>query len=62
YLEMGAPKALTPDQISTLNGLTADTPELDRVVEIDAKGAFSLDLAMRLNDLVLVTLEPVRAA
>jgi len=62
YLEMGAPKALTPDQISTLNGLTADTPELDRVVEIDAKGAFSLDLAMRFNDLVLVTLEPVRAA
>ncbi len=57
YLEMGAPASLTPAQIETLNGLTTDKPEIDRVVVVGAQGTFSADLPMRQNDLLLVTLE-----
>ncbi|MBU4432857.1 MAG: beta-xylosidase [Alphaproteobacteria bacterium] len=58
YLEMGAPNSLTPAQIQALNGLTTDTPEIDRAVTVGAQGTFSLDLPMRQNDIVLVTLKP----
>lgn len=58
YLEMGAPKSLTPAQIQTLNGLTTDAPEIDRLVTVGPRGTLSLDLPMRQNDVALVTLEP----
>jgi xylan 1,4-beta-xylosidase len=57
YLEMGAPKALTPAQVERLGTLTQDAPELERVVSIGRDGAFDLTVPMRSNDIVLVTLE-----
>jgi xylan 1,4-beta-xylosidase len=60
YLEMGAPKDLSPGQLSQLQALTRDVPETDRVVRVGAKGSFGLDLPMRSNDVVLVTLKPAR--
>jgi xylan 1,4-beta-xylosidase len=58
YLAMGSPASLSPEQTRDLQALTTDKPETDRKVTIGAKGDFNLDLPMRENDLVLVTLEP----
>jgi beta-xylosidase len=60
YLEMGSPKALTPEQIRKLEALTTDRPEQERMVRVDAKGAVDVEVPMRSNDVVLVTLEPAR--
>ena len=57
YLAMGSPASLSPEQVRDLNAMTTDKPEIDREVTIGATGDFSLDLPMRQNDLVLVTLE-----
>jgi len=59
YVEMGAPKTLTPAQLEQLNTLTQDKPESDRVVTVGKAGSFDVTLPMRSNDVVLVTLEPV---
>lgn len=59
YLEMGSPKSLTPEQERQLHALTTDRPEIDREVMVSAGRDFSLELSMRQNDIVLVTLEPV---
>jgi len=59
YLAMGSPKALTPAQIAELQALTTDTPEIARVVQVGRDGGYTLRLAMRSNDVVLATLEPV---
>ena len=59
YLEMGSPKDLTPEQLQTLQQLTADKPEVDRTVRVGADGRIRWKLPMRSNDIVLVTLEPV---
>jgi xylan 1,4-beta-xylosidase len=56
YIEMGAPKTLTPAQVDQLHALTKDAPETDRVVRIGKDGAFALTVPMRSNDIALVTL------
>ena len=58
YIEMGAPKTLTPVQVEQLAALTRDAPESDRVITIGKDGAFDITVPMRSNDVVLVTLEP----
>jgi xylan 1,4-beta-xylosidase len=60
YLEMGSPKDLTPAHLEQLHGLTRDTPEIDRIVQIKANGLFSVKLPMRTNDVALITLEPAQ--
>jgi xylan 1,4-beta-xylosidase len=59
YLEMGAPRTLSAEQVAQLNALTADRPEIARQVRVGADGVARLDLPMRANDIVLVTLEPL---
>ena len=58
YIEMGAPKTLTPVQVEQLAALTRDAPESDRVITIGKDGGFDITVPMRSNDVVLVTLEP----
>lgn len=60
YLEMGAPKSLSTAQIEQLHAHTRDTAETDHLARIDSSGALNVELPMRSNDIVLVTLEPVR--
>jgi len=60
YLEMGSPKQLSAEQLRTLQGLTTDKPELDKVVKVGGKGELQQKLRMRSNDVVLVTLEPAK--
>ncbi|USI73024.1 GH39 family glycosyl hydrolase [Sphingomonas morindae] len=62
YIDMGMPETLAPDQLAKLQALTADRPEQDRVIRVDSRGAVAVPVAMRTNDVVLVTLEPVEAA
>ena len=57
YLDMGAPKALTPGQLEQLRMLTRDLPETDRWVDIDERGSFEFTLPMHSNDVVLVSME-----
>ncbi len=59
YLDMGMPKALDAAQTARLQAATADTPEQDRVVRVDARGTARVVVPMRSNDIALVTLEPV---
>jgi xylan 1,4-beta-xylosidase len=56
YLEMGAPKNLSQEQLTQLNGLTRDSPETDRVVRSGADGKVGIAVPMRSNDIVLVKL------
>ncbi|MED5619128.1 GH39 family glycosyl hydrolase [Ideonella sp. BN130291] len=58
YLEMGAPKELTAQQLATLQQSSSDQPEVDRTVRVGANGRLQWSLPMRSNDIVLVTLEP----
>jgi xylan 1,4-beta-xylosidase len=59
YLDMGRPAKLSPAQLAELQALTRDGPEAGKIVRIDAAGGYALDLPMRSNDIVLVTLTPV---
>jgi len=52
----GNPKDLTHDQIATLVQDTSDGPESESTVIVDSSGTFSRQIAMRANDVVLVTL------
>jgi xylan 1,4-beta-xylosidase len=56
YLEMGAPKDLSAQQVAKLAELTRDLPETDRVVHSRADGSVEVTLPMNSNDTVLVTL------
>src|SRR5690348_3633544 len=56
YLEMGAPKDLTAEQLTNLTALTRDLPETDRVVRSGADGKVEIAVPMRSNDIVLVKL------
>ena len=57
-LEMGSPDPLAPEQLQTMQRLTADEPEVARTVVVGAAGRPQWELPMRSNDVVLVTLEP----
>jgi xylan 1,4-beta-xylosidase len=59
YLEMGAPKELTRDQIAHLNDLTRDLPEEDRIVHAAADGSVRIEIRMNSNDVVLLTLRRI---
>ena len=58
YIDMGKPDSLTPAQLETLNGLTRDLPETDKVVIVGKSGEAKVSLPMHTNDVVLVTLTP----
>ncbi len=58
YIEMGAPASLSESQLEKLRQLTLDLPETDRTVKIGATGEHTLEVPMRSNDVVLVTLTP----
>jgi xylan 1,4-beta-xylosidase len=62
YIEMGAPTALSAEQLSKLQGLTRDVPETNRKLTVGPNGEYSVDVPMHTNDVVLVTLaaEPGR--
>ena len=62
YIDMGAPKTLTPDQVEQLQGLTRDLPETERMVTVGRNGAFDFSVPMRANDVVLVTLARAQGA
>jgi len=53
YLEMGKPKSLTSAQVAQLQALTRDQPET-RQVKVAANGSASVQVPMRVNDVVLV--------
>lgn len=56
YLEMGAPKDLTPEQIAHLEYLARDMPVIDRIVRSGPEGAFETTIPMNSNDVVLLKL------
>ncbi len=58
YIDMGRPESLSPAQLAQLQALTRDIPETLKVVRIGRAGAYTLDLPMRSNDILLVTLTP----
>lgn len=60
YLEMGSPTDLSAEQLTELRALTLDRPEANRVVTVGQDGQLQWKLPMRSNDIVLVTLEPVK--
>jgi len=60
YIDMGMPDALSPAQLAKLRALTRDLPEKDDVVRVGADGRLATRIAMRSNDVVLVTLDPVK--
>jgi xylan 1,4-beta-xylosidase len=55
WLEMGAPKNLTAPQIAHLNYLTRDAPESDDGMRVGPNGMLVVQVPMRSNDIVLVT-------
>lgn len=60
YIDMGKPEKFTDTQIKMMHALSADKPELTKTVKIDAKGHFSLDVPLKTNDMVLVSLEMLK--
>ena len=62
YLEMGSPKALTRPQQAELQALTRDLPERTATIAVGRDGRHAMTVAMRSNDVVLVSLEPARGA
>ena len=58
YIEMGSPASLSVSQLGKLHELTRDLPETDRRIKIGPAGEHKLDIPMRSNDVVLVTLTP----
>ena len=57
YIEMGMPTTLTLAQLRSLEALTDDRPEIERVLRVS--GETSLDLPMRANDVVLIEIDPL---
>jgi xylan 1,4-beta-xylosidase len=56
YLEMGSPKELSATQITHLNELTRDLPEMDKTVRSGPDGSVEIGFPMNSNDAVLVKL------
>ena len=59
YLEMGAPKDLTPGEVAHLNELTRDLPEESRIVHAGKDGDVEFEVPMRSNDVVLIVLRRI---
>ncbi|MDE1161333.1 MAG: cellulase family glycosylhydrolase [Acidobacteriaceae bacterium] len=62
YLEMGAPKDLSPAQVQKLNALTADKPESRKSLVADAAGTLHVDFPMNSNDVVQLIVTPLQEA
>ena len=60
YIDMGLPDRFSSTQVQQMQALTADTPEETRVVTIAAEGRFSRTITLRTNDVVSVTLGPLK--
>lgn len=60
YIDLGAPKELTPVQLEEMKKLTADLPETNKMVEVGQDGKFQAPVTMRSNDVVLVRLERIK--
>lgn len=58
YLEMGSPATLDAAQLAELQLLTRDRPEREANVTVGGDGRHALSVAMRSNDVVLVSVEP----
>jgi len=58
YIDMGAPKSLTPANLKKLQDLTTDKPEVSRQLQVGADGKAAVKLPMNTNDIVLVKLAP----
>lgn len=56
YLKLGAPAALTPEQVEALSALTRDEPELS-ALSVGGDGTARLQLPMRQYDVLLVAIE-----
>ncbi len=61
YLEMGSPAALSEAQLSQLQALTQDRPELTQMT-VGADGRGRLDLPMLVQDVVMVEIDPATGA
>jgi xylan 1,4-beta-xylosidase len=61
YLDMQSPVDLSEDQLRQLRALTRDLPEQDRRIDVNKNGNLELEVRMRTNDVVLVTLQPEQA-
>ena len=60
YIDMGAPESLSQEQVEQLRTLTRDLPESDRVISVGSGGSYKFSLAMRSNDVVLITLQKIK--
>jgi len=60
YIDMGSPATLTPAQLAQLQGLTQDAAESDRVIVVGGAGEASIRAPMRTNDVVLLSVAPVK--
>jgi xylan 1,4-beta-xylosidase len=60
YIDMKMPDRLSTAQLETLRRSTLDRPERQAVVRVGRDGLLSVPVAMRTNDVVLVTLHPAR--
>lgn len=58
YIEWGRPDNLTADQIATLQRLTDDKAESQTTVTVSKNGVFNKRIAIRTNDVVLISLQP----
>lgn len=58
YIDMGMPASLSPAQLEQLQRETADRPEQDKPIRVGKDGTATVEVAMRSNDVALVTLEP----
>jgi len=59
YIDMGAPKDLSPAQLVQLRDLTRDVPETDHVVRVGTSGSYEFSVPMHSNDVVLISLENI---
>ncbi len=60
YIAWGMPKDLTATQIAELQKLSADKPVMNAAVKVGANGIFHRKIALRTNDVILVSLDRVR--
>ncbi len=60
YVDLGAPKDLTPAQVGQLNDLTRDKAESETSVTVGKSGTAKIAVAMHSNDVVLVTVTPAK--
>ena len=57
YIKMGSPKQLTRDQVAQLKSIANGKPNYEKIVKVNNKGEFELELPLRENDVYLVKLK-----